>query len=41
MGGGCISSADDLEEGSVKRAEPHVLIALIRLFDGAFPSIDG
>lgn len=38
MGGGCFTSVDDLEECSVERAEPHVLIALVRLV-GA--SIDG
>ena len=31
MGGRCFSSVDDLEEGSVERAEPHVLIVVVCL----------
>ncbi len=36
MGRGCFSAVDDLEEGSVERAEPHVLIAVVCLVDGCF-----
>ncbi len=33
VGGRCFASVDDLEEGSVERAEPHVLIAIIDSFE--------